>query len=149
MGYGIPFLTFHFKFLFGTSLHTVPNFWKVVCVLVAQLCLTLQLHGLWPARFLCPWNSLGQNTGVGCHSLFQGIFLTQGLNPGLPHCRQILYLLSHHGNPEMLLSPSKQIFNLLHDSSRERLFPFKSEMDLWPDFINEKGREWYCSGLSP
>ena len=37
-------------------------------------------------RFLCPWNSPGKNTGVGCHSLLQGIFLTQGLNPGFLHC---------------------------------------------------------------
>ena len=42
-----------------------------------------------------PWNSPGQNTGVGSLSLLQGIFLTQGLNPSLPHCRQILYQLSH------------------------------------------------------
>ena len=43
---------------------------------------------------LCPWNSPGKNTGVGCHSLLQGIFPTQGLNPDLLHCRQILYCLS-------------------------------------------------------
>ena len=36
---------------------------------------------------LCPWNPPGKNPGVGCHDLLQGIFLTQGLNPGLPHCR--------------------------------------------------------------
>ena len=40
-------------------------------------------HGLWPARFLSSWNSLGKNTGVGSHSLLQGIFLTQGSNQGL------------------------------------------------------------------
>ena len=49
---------------------------------------SLQPHGLQPARLLCPWNSPGKNTGVGCQSLLQGIFLTQGLNPGLLHCRQ-------------------------------------------------------------
>ena len=48
---------------------------------------------------LCPWNSLGKNTGVGDHSLLQGIFLTQGWTPGLPHCRQILYHLSHQQSP--------------------------------------------------
>ena len=42
-----------------------------------------------------PWNSPGKNTGVGCHALLQGIFLAQGLNLGLLHCRQILYHLSH------------------------------------------------------
>ena len=50
-------------------------------------------------RFLSPWNSLGKNTGVGSHSLLQGIFSTQGSNPGLLHCRQILYHLSHQGTP--------------------------------------------------
>ena len=47
------------------------------------------------ARLLCPWNSPGKNTRVGSRSLFQGIFPTQGSNPGLPHCRGILYRLSH------------------------------------------------------
>ena len=46
-----------------------------------------------------PWHSLGQNTAVGSRSLLQEIFPTQGLNPGLPHCRQILYQLSHKGDP--------------------------------------------------
>ena len=75
---------------------------------------------LWYARLRCassfshvlfanPWtvsppgssvhgNSPGKNSGVGCHFLLQGIFPTQGLNPGLPNCRQILYHLSHHGS---------------------------------------------------
>ena len=62
-------------------------------VLVAQLCLTLlQTYGLYPTRLLCPWDSPGKNTGVGCHFLLQGIFPTQGLSPGLLHCRQILYI---------------------------------------------------------
>ena len=47
-----------------------------------------------------PWNSPGQNTGVGSLSLLQGIFPTQGSNPGLLHCRQLLYQLSHKGIPE-------------------------------------------------
>ena len=50
-------------------------------------------------QLLCPWNSQGENSGVGSHSLLQGIFLTQGSNPGLLHCRQILYCLSHPGSP--------------------------------------------------
>ena len=58
---------------------------------------SLQLHGLHS-----PWNSPGQNTGVGSLSLLQGIFPTQGLNPGLPHCRQILYQLSQKGSPRIL-----------------------------------------------
>ena len=60
---------------------------------------SLQPRGLWPARLLCPWNSPGRSTSVGSLSLLQGIFPTQGSNPGLPHCRQILYCLSHQGSP--------------------------------------------------
>ena len=48
---------------------------------------------------LCLWDSLGKNTGVGIHFLLQGNFLTQGSNPGLLHCRQVLYCLSHQGSP--------------------------------------------------
>ena len=55
---------------------------------------SLRLHGLYSS-----WNSPGQNTGVGSLSLLQGISPTQGLNPGLPQDRQILYQLSHKGNP--------------------------------------------------
>ena len=57
-------------------------------------------HGLNAARLLCPRNSPGKNTGVGCHCLLQGIIPTQELNPGLLYCRQILYHLSHQGSPE-------------------------------------------------
>ena len=49
-----------------------------------------------------PWNSPGQNTRVGSFSLLQGIFPTPGLNPGLRHCRQILYQLSHKGSQRIL-----------------------------------------------
>ena len=55
-----------------------------------------------PHELYSPWNSPGQNTGVGTLSLLQGIFSTQGLNPDLPHCRRILYQLSHKGSPRML-----------------------------------------------
>ena len=53
---------------------------------------SLQPHGLYG-----PWKSPGQNIGVGSLSLLQGIFPIQGLNPGLPHCKHILYQLSHKG----------------------------------------------------
>ena len=49
-----------------------------------------------------PWDSLGQNTGVGHRSLLQGIFPAQGSNRGLLHCRWILYQLSHQGSPRIL-----------------------------------------------
>ena len=54
-----------------------------------------QPHGLYPHRLLHPWDFPGQSTGVGCHILLQRISPTQGSNPGLPHCRQTLYRLSH------------------------------------------------------
>ena len=63
---------------------------------------SLWLHGLWPASLLCPGDSPGKETGVGCHPLLQGVFPTQGSNPGLPHCRRILYHLSHQGSPRIL-----------------------------------------------
>ena len=56
---------------------------------------SLQPQGLWPTRLLCLWNSPGKRTGVGSHSLLQGIFPTQRLNPSLLHYRHILYHLSH------------------------------------------------------
>ena len=57
---------------------------------------SLRPHGLYSS-----WNSPGQNTEVGSLSLLQGIFPTQGSNTGLPHCRPILYQLSHQGSLEM------------------------------------------------
>ena len=55
-----------------------------------------------PCGLYSPWDSPGQKTGVGSLSLLQGIFPTQGSNPGLPHSRQILYQLSHKGSPRIL-----------------------------------------------
>ena len=52
-----------------------------------------------PCGLHSPWNSPGQNTGVGSLCLLQGIFPTQGSNPGLAHCRWILYQLNHKGSP--------------------------------------------------
>ena len=74
----------------------------VLC-LVTQLCPTLcdsmdcslpgsSVHG----------DSTGKNIGVSCHAFLQGIFPTQGSKPGLLHCRQILYQLSHKGSPRIL-----------------------------------------------
>ena len=57
---------------------------------------------LWPHGLYSPWNSPGQNTGVGSLSLLQGIFPTQGSNPGLLHWGQILYQLSRKGSPSIL-----------------------------------------------
>ena len=69
----------------------------VMLCLVAQSCLTL-CDPLDPTRLLCPWDSPGRNTGLGCQVFLQGIFPTQGSNPGLLHCRWILYQLNHQGS---------------------------------------------------
>ena len=75
-----------------------------VCVCVC-VCVWKSLSCIWllrPHGLYSPWNSPGQNTRVGSLSILQGIFPNQGLNPGLPHCRRILYQLSHKGSPRIL-----------------------------------------------
>ena len=82
----------------GLSLRDIGSFTKVkMKVKVTQSCPTLC-----DAMDYSPWNPPGQNTGVGSLSVLQGIFPTQGSNPGLLHCSRILYQLSHKGSPEML-----------------------------------------------
>ena len=107
---------------------------------------SVQPYGLQPARLLCPWDSLGKSTGVGCHSpLLQVIFPTQGLNPGVLHSRQILYCwptreahiytythtfflkfpsyLSHHNNA---------LNSLCHTVGSHQL----SILHIWREFLN-------------
>ena len=70
-----------------------------VCVLVTQLCLILHdSMNCSSSKLLSPWNFPGKNTGLGCHSLFQEIFMTQGSNLGLLHWRQIIFHLSLQGS---------------------------------------------------
>ena len=71
--------------------------------LVAQSCLTLcNSMDCSPPGSSVHGDSPGKSTGVGSHALLQGIFPTRGSNPGLPHCRRILYCLSHQGSPWIL-----------------------------------------------
>ena len=91
------YCTDHFLHLFSLRLCCV------LC-LVAQSCPTLcnpMEHS--PPGSSVHGDSPGKNTGVGCHALLQGIFPTQGSNPGLLHCRWILYQLSHQGSPSLKL----------------------------------------------
>ena len=83
-----------------------------VCMLSSQLCLTVcdPVDGSPPGSSV---HGILQNTEVDSHSLLQGIFPTQGSNPGLLHCRQILYLLSHQGSPLNLPYPYQ--FNIQKD----------------------------------
>ena len=82
----------------------VLSSWAVTSPVLHNL-LTLQVK--WKSLscvrlFVTLWNSPGQNAGAGSFPLLQGIFPTQGSNPGLPHCRWILYQLSHQGSPRIL-----------------------------------------------
>ena len=74
-------------------------------------------HSSQPLELYSPWNSPGQNTGVSSLSLLQGIFPTQGSNPGLLHCRQVLYQLNYEGSPIR-----KYQFNSVQSLSRVLLF---------------------------
>ena len=82
---------------------------------VAKLCLTLCNPMIWSllgssTHAIFP----GKSTGVGCHCLLQRIFPTQRSNPGLLHCRQTLYHLSHKGNPGLYsMAYHRAIFNVL------------------------------------
>ena len=110
------------SYLFHLSIYSwfiFPDFWikwifsniwfyfyhwlfKYMCACLISLSVvsdSLRPHGLQPSRPLCPWNFPGKNSGVGSHSLLQGIFQIQGSNSGLLHCRLILYHLSHQESP--------------------------------------------------
>ena len=69
------------------------------CTDECMLSCSVMSNSLQPTRLLCPWDSLGKNTGVSCHFLLQRIFPTQGLNLCLLHCRCFFLLLSHRGGP--------------------------------------------------
>ena len=96
-------------------------------------------HGLQPARLLCPWNSLGKNTGGGCHALFQGILPTQGSNPcllfllrwyldSLPLGHLGSSRIKYQGNSTFFLETKNfklRKFNLLKQSKfPDGIFPF-------------------------
>ena len=80
--------------------HTHVNTTCITLCLVAQVCPTLcDTMDCSPPGSSVHGDSPGRNTGVGCHVLLQGIFPTQGSNSDLPHCRRILFQLSHKGSP--------------------------------------------------
>ena len=78
---------------------SLPGWRKVLKTLSESESRSIAPDSLWSHGLYSPWNSPGQNTGVGSLSLLQGIFPTQGSNPGFPHCNLILYQLSHKGSP--------------------------------------------------
>ena len=89
-----------FQGVFPTQGSNPGGFFTVwaICEWVSESLLVVS-DSLWPHGLYSPWNSPGQNTGIGSLFLLQGIFPTQGLNPGLPHCRWIPYQLSLKGSP--------------------------------------------------
>ena len=94
----------------------VGHNWVIFTIITSQDCIRIHhdvghmkvrviqvmSNSLQPHRLYNPWNSPGRNTEVGSLSFLQGIFPTQGLNPGLPYCRWLLYQLSHKGTPRIL-----------------------------------------------
>ena len=117
-----------------------------VKVKITRSCLTPSVvsDSLWPHGLYSPWNSPGQNTGVGSLSLLQGIFPTQGSNPGLSHCRRIHYQLSYPNklmdNPgHLLIQLSTPIVPISEDKKKER----------GREGRNETTDENSCSGLGP
>ena len=124
-------------------------------------------RGLQPARLLCPWDSPGKNTGVGGHALLQGIFPTQRSNPGLLHCRQTLYRLSHREVPWWVIvvvlvtqlcltlcdpmgcsPPGSSVHGILQARTLEWVLPFPSPGDL-PDPEIEPGSPALKADSSP
>ena len=112
-------------------------------MLVSHKLLKTHFHVKMALMLHSPWDFPGKNTGVGCHFLLQGIFLTQGSNPGLLHCRQILYL-SHQGSqvfllnpglfPETVLSPAGTLRSTVKQlCSRVTLLETPSENEVWAD----------------
>ena len=96
-----------------------PSLSHPLC-LVVQSCLgvnCLRPHGLQPVRLLCLWGFSRQNTGVGFYALLQGIFPTQGLNPGLPHCSQILLPSEPPGKSQHPLA----LYNSIHRQKSKSL----------------------------
>ena len=107
---------------------------------------SLQPHGLELTMLLSPWISPGKNTGVGSHSFLQGIFLTQGSNPGLLHCRWILYCLSHQGSPMNAASISNKNMGyislklfFLSVSKKIIYIKIKVKFEIWSAFLALKG----------
>ena len=104
---------------------------------------SLRPHGL-----CSPWNSSGQDTGVGSLSLLQGIFPTQRSNRGLLHCRQILYQLSHKGSPtilEWVAYPFSRGSSRPRNRTRSLIRPL---LKCLPSFFSQKVPSYLCKSCS-
>ena len=136
LSFSLFFFFYYFRFCFSES---------ESCSVMSN---SLRSHGLYSL-----WNSPGQNTGVGSCSLLQGIFPTQRSNPGLRHCRWILYQLSHKGSPRILVwvaypfpSGSSQYFLLI--SMLVNLVPSKVCL-LWAQGFHSLPLCFLSSSITP
>ena len=128
--------------MFQTSV-TLPA-WEVESLVSCSL----QPHGLLPTRLFCPWDSPGKNTGVGCHSLLQGLFLTHGSNLGLLNCRQILYCLNHQGNSHNPIESRKLRHREFKETEKVHLvFPWHLTSSVVPGGL--EGKESVCNSGDP
>ena len=121
--------------------------YAVLC-LMAQSCLTLQTHDC---------KSPVKNTGVGWHVLLQWIFPIQGSNPGHPHCRWILYSLSHHGSPRILewvVYPFSSDYRARHPAMQSQVGLMKHhyEQSLWrwwnSSWAISNPKRWCCESAA-
>ena len=138
----VYFHVFKFSFhSFSTLFFSFANFgkeslrwlkWSEVKWSLSVASDSLRPHELQPTRLLCPWDSSGKSTGVGCHFLLQGIFLTQGSNLGLPHYRQTLYRLSQQGIPD---TQKRKITNLKDSIYHFSLMETVRDVALWKERI--------------
>ena len=102
-------------------------------------------HVPWPTRLPCPWNSPSKNPGMGCHSLLQGIFPTQGLNPGPLHCRKTLYHLSHSGPPNWV---RERLNSRWCRKEGSLVIHWRSDREVWAYFPRQLEAIWGLSGES-
>ena len=116
--------------------------------------------------FATPWTVLvlactapGKSTGVGCHFLLQRIFLTHGSNPGLPHCRQTPYHLSHQGSPKPQTSTENLILGIsllglltkYHRLGGLNNIFIVSELwrlEVQGQGVSQAGSSWGCEGVA-
>ena len=117
--------------------HTALLKYVSVCSVI-KLNPTLWPHGLQPTRLLCPWDSPGKNTGVGCHFLLKGIFPTQGMNPHLLHYRRILY----HWAPGLPLLKYSDDINSTYFT---RLLWEADKLIIHLEALNPVHDKWNCS----
>ena len=143
------------------------NQWVPALVLQSEhLCLATPTHqfmvksescsvmsdSLWPHGLYSPWNSPGQNTGLGSLSFLQRLFPTQGWNPGLPHCRQILYQLSHQGSPRILewvAYPFSSMSSQPRNQTGSLTLQVESLPAELPSQIEARFQMWWCLEEEP